>query len=258
MGDTIFVQLMGGLGNQLFQIAGAMAQQKVTNSRLLFLKPINNHDIVDYRDIFKLEKYDNLYPACAKNLYQENGFASWNPNDYKSYLLHMYGYFQNYTVLKPILPEFKLFINKILNEYKDFMLFKIKLDAFDKKSIGFIHVRRGDYLEKKDIHHVQPIEYYKKGVEILKHIESWIILSDDIKWCQQQEFFQNLDAYFVKETRPIYALALMASSNAAIIANSTFSWMGAYLGIGETNVVYPKKWYNNTTPDLFPETWVGI
>ena len=188
-------------------------------------------------------------------MYQDDGFATWDPNEYVFPIIHLYGYFQNYNVLKNILPEFKQFILKNIEEYKDYILLHNQIKPYS----GFIHIRRGDYLEKKDIHHILPIEYYKEGINILKHIQHWYIFSDDINWCQNQSFFNNLNATFVKEERPIYSLSFMtAINNGAIISNSTFSWMGAYLGVGHSNVVYPKRWFSNITPDLFPEQWIGI
>ena len=72
---------------------------------------------------------------------------------------------------------------------------------------------------------------------------------------------------FIDEKDPIDSLALMCCLNgSAIIANSTFSWWGAMLGIGlrGKSVVYPLNWMkdklcNSThTPDLFPSTWKGM
>jgi hypothetical protein len=245
---------MGGLGNQLFQIAASLLLQKNTNSRLLFLIPQNLHDTTDYRTIFNLEKYDQNPPLYAHTFYQDDGFAYWNPNSLQFPIIHLYGYFQNYNVLKEILPEFKIYILNYIDEYKNYMLLQNTI----KPNTGFIHIRRGDYLEKNDIHHISPIEYYKQGVQILNHIEHWIIFSDDIHWCKNQPFLINLNPIFITEERAIYSLALMtAIKDGAIISNSTFSWMGAFLG--ETkNVIYPQKWFNHKIPDLFPNNWIGI
>jgi len=262
--SIIFVQLLGGLGNQLFQIAGSMLQQKYNNARLLYLSPDNNHDTDDYRDIFKLEKYDYNLPLLKKTLYQENGFSIWDPSDFTFPILHMYGYFQNYSMIQCILPSFKQKILNDLQEYKDLVNIQYKLSSNSSNTYAFIHVRRGDYIEKSDIHHIQPIEYYIKGVSMIldtKNISTWFIFSDDIIWCKSQEFFYSLNSIFVEEKNPILCLALMSEiHDGAIIGNSTYSWMGAYLGIGlqENSVVYPKIWFQNSTPDLFPSQWKFI
>ena len=105
MESVVFVHLMGGLGNQLFQYAAGMLQVKTTNGKLYLEKPVeNHHDNADYRDtLFTLgEKYDGQLPYHISH-YQENGVAHWNPHDYKYPILLLYGYFQNYSSLKPIL-----------------------------------------------------------------------------------------------------------------------------------------------------------
>ena len=248
--DSIFVQLMGGLGNQLFQYAAGFLQQKVSNGRLYFIKANNNHDTNDYRITFNLEQTHHI-PQDFKILYQDDGFALWNPVEYGCVLF--YGYFQNYTVLKSILPEFKHILLEKLSTQRDAMAHKYSIP----ENSGFIHVRRGDYLLNDHIHHIQDCTYYSNAIELLPHIKNWYIFSDDISWVKSQEVFQKLDPIYICESDPISSLALMCLiHDGAIIANSTFSWWGAYLG--SKHVVYPKLWMNNSTPDLFPENWRGI
>jgi hypothetical protein len=246
----IFIHLMGGLGNQLFQYAAGFLQRKETNCVLFFTKADNSHDTTDYRNTFELTKYDNQL-TNYKVFYQENGFQSWDPQDYAYPIVLFYGYFQNYSVLKSILPQFKETILNKLQSQRSAVLQTYSIPS----SSGFIHIRRGDYV---GVHNVQDIDYYSKAIDILVNVKHWFIFSDDIEWVKTQELFQNLNPTFVTETDPIMSLALMCEiQHGAIIANSSFSWWGAYLG-GSDSVVYPKRWLDNKTPDLFPEQWVGI
>jgi hypothetical protein len=261
----IFVQLMGGLGNQLFQYAAGMLQAKITNGTLLLCKATqNHHSKKDYRDIMmnKGNKYDDMLPSHI-SFYQEDAFKPWNPYDYKYPTLYMYGYFQNYPSLKPILDEFRENILSHLNYQKSIVSKQYAI----KEGDVFIHVRRGDYISTINIntHHVQGLEYYAKAIYILKesvNIKRWFIFSDDMKWCKEQDLFEQLQPIFIEEPDEVYTLAIMSEiTSGAIIANSSFSWMGALLGVGtnkKNSVIYPKKWYKNTTPDLFPTTWIGI
>jgi len=254
----IFVELMGGLGNQLFQYAAGLLHKKQNNSKLFICKSKqNSHDNNnDYRDLFRLaNKYDYEYLPRYVTLYQENPFSMWNID--KHYILYMYGYYQNYTMLKPVLNEFKNDLLKSLEGIQKNMLsnYNIFLNS------GFIHVRRGDYLTKSELHHVQTMDYYMQAVSRFDNISTWYIFSDDIEWCKSQDFFIGLKPIYIEETDPVLNLALMSQiMGGAIIANSTFSWMGAYLGVGlqENKVIYPKKWFCNTTPDLFPSEWIGL
>ena len=256
MDSYIFVHLMGGLGNQLFQYAAGLLHQKVNGGKLYLEKAKNSHDNTDYRnEIFtKGEKYDKQLPIHI-SLYQENGFVSWNPENYKVPILLLYGYFQNYPSLKPILPSFRIHMLDMLKEKRNAMKEKYNV----KENSGFLHVRRGDYLNVSSV--VTGLDYYKKAMLNVKtNITKWYIFSDDIHWCIKQDLFKNLNPIFVSEKDPLLTISLMCEiDGAAIIANSTFSWMGAYLAVGtKDSVIYPKLWINPGNPDLFPSEWIGI
>jgi hypothetical protein len=238
---------MGGLGNQLFQYAAGVLQALVTHGKLYLQKAELTHDSHDYRDVlFTLgEKYNTNLPNHT-TLYQEDGFKPWNPYDNRYPNLLLYGYFQNYSVLSPILPSFKTHI-----------LSNLKQHYTIKPNSGFIHVRRGDYL--KVGFNMKDTSYYTKALEYFKTIPHWYIFSDDIQWCKESKLFDTIHVTYVEESDALKSLTMMSQiRGAAIIANSTFSWWGAYLGCGIYNVVYPKIWFNNTTPDLFPEEWMGL
>lgn len=258
----IFVNLMGGMGNQMFQYAAGLLQAEVMNGTLMLCKPhTNNHDTADYRDIlFKVgNKWNGDLPPHI-TLYQEDGFAPWNPEQWKYPTVYLYGYFQNYSVLKPVLPRFKEIILNSLSEQRTLMKLKYHITS----GSAFLHVRRGDYVGLSNLHHLQDEDYYRIGYNQLtssKNIYKIYLISDDIEWCKQQPFFKEINPTYVDESDPVNALAFMSEIHGgAIIANSTFSWMGAYLGTGlKTNAVYyPRKWFKDKNPDLFPEEWVKI
>ena len=179
MESIIFVRLMGGMGNQMFQYAAGLLQKKVTNGKLYLQKAVeNSHDNTDYRDGLFTNgvKYDGLLPYHI-SLYQEDGFAPWNPNNYK-YSTLLYGYFQNYSILSGILPEFR---NHILEN-----LSKQRKDISNKYNItsrsGFIHIRRGDYVKLG--WELDATKYYSKAINMC-NIDKWYIISDDIEWCKE-------------------------------------------------------------------------
>ena len=85
-----------------------------------------------------------------------------------------------------------------------------------------------------------------------------IIFSDDTKWCKEQEIFSD-DRFLVSEDNDqSYDLCLMSMCNDFIIANSSFSWWGAWLG-NRGKVVAPKQWFgkglNHDTKDLYCSDW---
>jgi hypothetical protein len=134
-----------------------------------------------------------------------------------------------------------------------------------------VHVRRGDYLAKAaaDIHPVCTQEYYDYAITTMEasvdNVNCYFIFSDDIDWCKQNLSFKKL-VYFVSEDKSIGdvgELYLMTLCEHHIIANSSFSWWGAYLGSDSGFVVYPKRWFkpytmNQQIQTLFPPSWIGI
>ena len=132
-----------------------------------------------------------------------------------------------------------------------------------------IHVRRGDYLHPSNIDNfgVCNTEYYKKAISIINNIHndaSYFIFSDDMEWTISNLNFINKATYITFENHiPDHAeLQLMTLCNAHIIANSTFSFWGAYLhNIEEAINIYPKRWYKAQewdNPNIFPDNWIAI
>jgi GT2 family glycosyltransferase len=138
-------------------------------------------------------------------------------------------------------------------------------DQKDRHTIA-IHIRRGDYTHLSDRHPVIPMPYYLRAIEYseLLHPKSlYLIFTDDKKWAADQDWpvsvklvsTDNLDP----QTRDLYEIILMSRCKSFIIANSTFSWWGAYLS-GSSEVVYPEVWFGPSlsslsTRDLCPPSW---
>ena len=145
---------------------------------------------------------------------------------------------------------------------------KREIDGPCKEMIGAVeepiglHIRRGDFLTNNANHNNLTLEYYAEALDKFKSDRNVIIFSDDTEWCKQQELFSG-DKFLVSESgNPYVDLCLMSMCSDFIIANSTFSWWGAWLANRGT-VIAPKKWFgpNNAhldTSDLYPESWTVI
>lgn len=130
-----------------------------------------------------------------------------------------------------------------------------------------VHVRRGDYVSLRaaaSTHGTCSSEYYRVAFErIAARVRSPIpfVFSDDPAWAKENVIFPAPTVY-VDHNPPDAAaqdLRLMASCRHAIVANSSFSWWGAWLGRTEGKVVVaPRRWFANgtPTPDLFPDDWI--
>lgn len=133
-----------------------------------------------------------------------------------------------------------------------------------------LHVRRGDYVSSKktgDFHGVIPINHYSAAVERIAGMvpdPHFFIFSDDPAWAREN-IHPDFPSTFVDHNGPARAyedLRLLANCKHHIIANSSFSWWGAWLcPYPDKVVIAPAKWFNRTdldTSDLIPETWLKL
>jgi glycosyl transferase family 11 len=130
----------------------------------------------------------------------------------------------------------------------------------------FVHVRRGDYVSLAAAaanHGTCSVEYYRAAFDVVAgavRAPVLFVFSDDPAWARENLKFPAPTVY-VDHNSPGDAeqdLRLMASCRHAIIANSSFSWWGAWLGDQEGRVVVaPRRWFadGRPTPDLLPPTW---
>jgi len=234
----IYLNLMGGLGNQLFQYAAGLTFSECENKGPLYIYKAhsNSHSKADYRYLFKRGiPLDSKTPSYTLQL---GAFAPWNPSDYPRPIT-LNGYFQNL----PSLTSIPLVIQDL----------RESLDrGLGPTGKTFIHVRRGDYLTYSHLYGGVGENYYKKAMALFTN--NFIVLSDDPAWCRTQTWLIGCE--IIDEPDELKTLAIMGSCEGAIIANSTFSWWGAM--ISAKKVVYPSKWFSNVKPDLFPETWICI
>lgn len=128
-----------------------------------------------------------------------------------------------------------------------------------------IHVRRGDYVNNEFYVDLFKNGYYERAMYLFPE-EKFIVFSDDIEWCKQQEIFK--DCAFSEGNDEIEDLNMMASCKHNIIANSSYSWWAAYLNPNPAKeVVAPKEWYTLTSPvdgyqkipsTKLPDNWIQI
>ena len=130
-----------------------------------------------------------------------------------------------------------------------------------------ICVRRGDAVMPPDsewrTNLAEDTDYYERAIERFKG-HQFLIFSDDITWCEQK--FKGPQFHYCYETDPVEALNLMAGCYGHIIANSTFSWWGAYLSHDPRAIVIAPReetWWKNIEkfkpfPVKLPANWIQI
>ena len=242
--------LSGGLGNMMFQVAAAYALAKKHNHTLL-LNP--NHvgtlhkTPIEYKDtIFK-----NIeVPTAPLEFYKidEESFSYKTLQSLENNIL-LNGYFQSYKYFENYQDEIReLFRYEVASNY-------------ETKGKVSVHVRRGNYTQLSQHHHNLDIKYYVNAFDFFEGSE-FLVFSDDIEWCKQH--FVNDRYTFVEGTTDIEDLYLMSQCEHNVIANSTFSWWGAFLNSNPNKtVVYPDKWFGPAnsqyeTYDLFPKDWICL
>lgn len=284
------VNILGGLGNQMFQYAFAI--------KLKHLFP--NDDIKIYTGAFRgyhlhngyeLSKVFNISIPVAS--IWEASKVYWPIFDYTSYRIFRYyfplregfrdsfsnpinlgdinrysffdGYFQRYY-----------YYNDIKEVLKKYMKFSDINDKNNLKALEFInnaettsiHIRRGDYLSHPKFGGICDIEYYKKAIKVILEqtdTTQFLIFSNDIEWTKDNlhKDISKCKVQYVNWNQGLHSfrdIQLMSLCHNNIIANSSFSWWGAFLNIHNNSMVLcPSKWtIDNINTSIFANTWIKI
>lgn len=164
-------------------------------------------------------------------------------------------------------------IQDTLLEVFQFSYGEDKLDKWRKRLLDgddfvAVHVRRGDYLNHPEVWgNLSESMYYYNAIRYMENTfkePRFIFFSDDINWVKQRYKYKN--AIYIEESmfdnyEPWYDMCLMSCCSHNIIANSSFSWWGAWLNRNrEKIVVAPEKWFfdGRGEKDICPDTWKRI
>jgi hypothetical protein len=228
---------MGRLGNRLFQVAATIALAIRNDDTYVFPR-------WTYENNFNLH---NCFSDQINNseTYKETGFT-YSPIPYKPNL-NLFGFFQS----EKYFADCQDIIQNLLTPT---IGFGIKYDH------TAIHVRRGDYINLTKEYTLLEMSYYQEAMKITNS-QKYIVFSDDIWWCKNN--FKGDNFIFSEGKSVIEDLALFLACENSIIANSSFSWWGAYLNKNPSKIVVsPKKWFGPAQPynmkDLIPDEWVKI
>lgn len=148
-------------------------------------------------------------------------------------------------------------------------------DRRERLSVGHgmtvsLHVRRGDYVTDKSantVHGTLDEDYYQRAVDYLVRILGrafrLVVFSDDIAWARDNLRLHSSMTYVEADVRfPQVDMQLMASCDHHIIANSSFSWWGAWLNPSPTKIVVaPARWFRSPSlcaDDICPADWIRV
>jgi len=243
---------VGRLGNQMFQYAVLKGIAKNNNLDFCIPASLNQNEHTDHQ-LFGAFEMKDVKQDITQNLRFDERFYHFDEDLFNNCPdnIDLYGYFQSYRYFDFIRDEI----------LEDFTFKHTDSFVIPEEDYTVIHARRGDYVNQPQNYNPLGKDYYNQAKEIIGD-SRFIVISDDIEWCKQQEFFNNCEFYSSQNN--IEDLYVMSKAKNNIIANSSFSWWGAYLNKNSNKIVVsPEKWYNNNysyldIKDLRPKEWILI
>jgi len=293
----IVVKLIGGLGNQLFQYAAGRALAEYHKTELFLdlshlkiasngaytqrnfeLDSFNikaqiadeiilkNFNFEQNKNIIKLKKLSpGLFSNMIFNEHHFNFHSEFLKLPKQSYLN---GYWQSERYFSSIREKL---VSEIALKEPLSSATAIITDKITSSNSVSLHIRRGDFVSldsAKQFHGCIELDYYKTAVEQIKNKMQdpvFYIFSDDIEWCKTNLGFLENKEYIEGKINNISAqeeMMLMSHCKHNIIANSSFSWWGAWLNQNKNKtVIAPNNWFTDkkiNTNDLIPIGWIKL
>jgi hypothetical protein len=259
--ETFFTSfLMGGLGNQMFQISHALCQGWKNNIRVIFKSeshtPNQGEQPTKYiNNIFSNIKFQNTLPP-TKRVTNVWGFKEISLNldtnieffGYYQSSKNFYGFGEN---IKEVFSPPEDYLKKIYLEYPE----------LNNKNNISIHIRRGDYIKFSNVSPIIDISYIDKCLENISNYDNIFVLTDDKIWAEKNLNYKNL--IIPKNLEDYEELWLISLCRYNIMSNSTFSWWGSYLNkISDKVVFVPSIWFGpqgeKDYEDLYESDWIKI
>jgi hypothetical protein len=287
----VIVNLKGGLGNQLFQYAFGYYLAKINCCELkIDISSYKNYELHSYSLPF-FEVDEKLVTQRESDFFKGVGISFSERFIRKLFFSNYFineetiSFDKKYKLIKPPVYidgywQSEMYFNEIESEIRKLYRFSSIPDETNQSLLEIIraensislHIRRGDYINIESVnktHGILSLDYYNLAVKIISDkIENpkFYIFSDDIEWAKNN-LKLNHYVYFVEVNigkNDAEDLRLMSECKHHIIANSTFSWWGAWLNHSRDKIVIaPNKWFNdielnNETQFLVPSEWLRI
>ena len=255
---------LGRLGNQMFQYASLKGIAANNGYNWMIPPPAQTPNEWSDHQLFNpfvLESLQNLnvqYVCGTRPTVRESTF-SFDENLFNNCpkSVNLAGYFQSEKYFKNVEDEIRndfTFRSEYLRPSRSMM------NAVENPIS--LHIRRTDYITLSNNHNNLGLDYYEEALGHFDDDRTVIIFSDDPEWCKEQLIFES-DRFMVAEGNINYIdLCLMSLCKSHIIANSSFSWWGAWLAKSD-KVIAPKDWFGPDnqhldTKDLYCPDWIVI
>jgi len=290
-------EIMGGLGNQLFQIFNLLAYSLRYRTPFYFSQEPIQHgqrkQTYWHTPLLKALKPFVKAPSSPSQAVtlSENGFHYQPIPFYEQDHMKLFGYFQSYKYFE----DQQANIYKLIKLHETKTAIKEKTNYTDYDRTVAVHFRVGDYVQLQNCHPLMPVNYYSQALEKFLQDQSQVLSSEPwhiLYFCEQNDE-TYVEAQLIKplQSHPPFhgkftfqcidhqltdweQVVVMSLCPNHIIANSTFSWWGAYLANNNTavqeggvraspHVYYPSTWFGpaigyKNMADLFPPHWQRI
>ena len=244
----IVTKLMGRCGNQFYQIATGLAYAKRHDLAFFATSEAQN----DFGNV----NYFRNFPTrdLAGNIYSERVNDKGCP--YYADIPKMpngllIGFWQSF---------------KYFDDYRQDVLDAFQI-PYSKTDLVSIHVRRGDYLNHKDVFPTLSLEYYQTAVKYMndKGYFNFMVFSDDIDYCKSIFTDENFDVFnkflYSEGTTELEDLSKMSSCTHNILANSSFGFVASWLNQNPDKIVVCPKYENmfqGCNVDMIPESYIQL
>lgn len=251
----------GRLGNQMFQYA-----------LLLGIKAKKGYDIVLEETLPNDLEFIKNFNINACHFYNKADirYTSTYKEEFFHYDRRLFNKITPYTNLEGYFQSAKYFEHcedLVRDQYTFRENISVQAKAFldtlpsDTQKVS-VHIRRTDYVGQPNFHPLASLEYYKLAMSKFTDKETtFIVLSDDIDWCREN--FQGDNIVFTQNSTFV-DLSIMSLCDHNIIANSSFSWWGAWLNRNPSKIVIaPKVWFgiyyfHYIIDDIYCNNWIKL
>ena len=285
---------MGGLGNQMFQYAAgkALAAKHGVDLRLdtgfleanpngaytkrnlelsVFEMPLKFAQPTDLKSFSSQQsRFKRVLRRWLPSLFKGKYFAERSQGLHKEFFslpAHTYldGFWQNETYFLNVREQ-------LLNDFKPKEAMPTAVERYyariQTSTAVSLHVRRGDYVSVAtagEFHGLAGLDYYNAAINYLQEkIGEFelFVFSDDIAWCKSNLSQKGKITYVEHSAHALWDMVLMSACNHHIIANSSFSWWGAWLDtkVG-SRVIMPRFWFKNASSEslgITAKNWLTL
>ena len=287
--NKIIVKIKGGMGNQMFQYALGFALSKKTGKNVVYdttfyhqkhiintawpyalnhfkCQPqIQEQNVIKRIYLFLMDMITRVFPRISRTYIRDSFAEKLETITSEKHDVYLDGYWQNEKYFNEVESEIQnqFIVTDNIDDTNQYWL-----DSIKKTNSVCLHVRRGDYVSNSlaNKHHgTCSLEYYNTAVEYMNsHLSNpvYYVFSDDMKWVKENIPIDGQVCYMDHNdsSKNYDDLRLMYSCKHFIIANSSFSWWGAWLSQNPDKIVIaPKRWNNDAVqPDIVPERWMRL